>query len=152
MSWGPMAELRYSSTILDLDSTWELSATRSCRFNLPPPGIYTKVWVGPESVWTLWREISCLCRESSVGHPARTLDNISVDVSRLIKKKYIRISMMAVKEELWETNWGTEVMWSLGQKWRWGRFPPRTSVSPANLHSICFSTIIFTITRGWHNR
>jgi hypothetical protein len=23
---------------------------------------------------------------------------------------------------------------------------------PANLHSICFSTIIFTITRGWHNR
>jgi hypothetical protein len=21
-----------------------------------------------------------------------------------------------------------------------------------NLHSICFSTIIFTITRGWHNR
>jgi hypothetical protein len=39
-----------------------------------------------------------------------------------------------------------------GQKWRWGRFPPRTSVSPANLHSICFFTIIFTITRGWHNR
>jgi hypothetical protein len=25
-------------------------------------------------------------------------------------------------------------------------------VSPANLHSICFSTIIFAITRGWHNR
>jgi hypothetical protein len=24
-------------------------------------------------------------------------------------------------------------------------------VSPANLHSICSSTIIFTITRGWHN-
>jgi hypothetical protein len=23
---------------------------------------------------------------------------------------------------------------------------------PANNHSICFSTIIFTITRGWHNR
>jgi hypothetical protein len=22
----------------------------------------------------------------------------------------------------------------------------------ANLHSICFSTIIFSITRGWHNR
>jgi hypothetical protein len=33
-----------------------------------------------------------------------------------------------------------------GQKWRWGRFSPRTSVSPANLNSICFSTIIFTIT------
>jgi hypothetical protein len=25
-------------------------------------------------------------------------------------------------------------------------------VFPANLHPICFSTIIFTITRGWHNR
>jgi hypothetical protein len=39
-----------------------------------------------------------------------------------------------------------------GQKWRWDRFSPRTSVSPANLHSICFSTVIFTFTRGWHNR
>jgi hypothetical protein len=39
-----------------------------------------------------------------------------------------------------------------GQKWRWGRFSPRTSGFPANLHSICFSTIFFTITRGWHNR
>jgi hypothetical protein len=40
-----------------------------------------------------------------------------------------------------------------GQKWRWGRFSPRTLVvSPVNLHSICFSTIIFTITRGSHNR
>jgi hypothetical protein len=38
------------------------------------------------------------------------------------------------------------------QKWRWGRFSPRTSVSPANLHSICFSIIIFTNTRGWHNK
>jgi hypothetical protein len=25
-------------------------------------------------------------------------------------------------------------------------------VSPANLHPICYSIIIFTITRGWHNR
>jgi hypothetical protein len=25
-------------------------------------------------------------------------------------------------------------------------------ISPANVHSICFSTIILTITRGWHNR
>jgi hypothetical protein len=33
-----------------------------------------------------------------------------------------------------------------GQKMALGK------VSPANLHSICFSTIIFPITRGWHNR
>jgi hypothetical protein len=39
-----------------------------------------------------------------------------------------------------------------GQNWCWGRFSPRTSVSPANLHSSCFSIIIITITRGWHNR
>jgi hypothetical protein len=31
-------------------------------------------------------------------------------------------------------------------------FAQRTSVSLANLHSICFSIIIFIITRGWHNR
>jgi hypothetical protein len=47
-------------------------------------------------------------------------------------------------------------VWSCGILW-WtkvalGRFSPRISVSPVNLHSICFSTIIFTITRDWHNR
>jgi hypothetical protein len=35
-------------------------------------------------------------------------------------------------------------------KRHWGRFPPSTSVSPANHHSTNFSIII--ITRGWHNR
>jgi hypothetical protein len=33
-----------------------------------------------------------------------------------------------------------------------GFFQELRFVSPANLHSICFSTIIFTITRGWQNR
>jgi hypothetical protein len=48
-------------------------------------------------------------------------------------------------------------VWSRGILW-WTKvaleqvLSPRTSVSPVNLHSICFSTIIFTITRGWHNR
>jgi hypothetical protein len=41
-------------------------------------------------------------------------------------------------------------MWGLWlTKWRWGKFSPSTSVSPAN-HSTNFSIII--ITRGWHNR
>jgi hypothetical protein len=41
-------------------------------------------------------------------------------------------------------------MWGLRwTKRHWGRFSPRTSVSPAN-HSTDFSIII--ITRGWHNR
>jgi hypothetical protein len=35
-------------------------------------------------------------------------------------------------------------------KWRWVRFSPSTSVSPANLHSTKFSIII--ITRGRYNR
>jgi hypothetical protein len=30
-----------------------------------------------------------------------------------------------------------------GQKWHRGRFSSRTSVSPANLHSICFSIVMF---------
>jgi hypothetical protein len=34
------------------------------------------------------------------------------------------------------------VMWDLWwTKWHWGRFPPRTSVSPANFHSTNCSTI-----------
>jgi hypothetical protein len=41
-------------------------------------------------------------------------------------------------------------MWGLWwTKRHWGRFPPSTSVSPAN-HSTNISIII--ITRGWHNR
>jgi hypothetical protein len=47
--------------------------------------------------------------------------------------------------------WSCEILWwtkvALGQV-----FSNKTSVYPANLHSICFSTIIFTITRGWHKR
>jgi hypothetical protein len=37
---------------------------------------------------------------------------------------------------------------ALGQVFseNFGFFPP------VNIHSVCFSTIIFTITRGWHNR
>jgi hypothetical protein len=43
------------------------------------------------------------------------------------------------------------VKWDLWwTKWRWGRFSPSTSVSPANLHSTKFYIII--ITRGTYNR
>jgi hypothetical protein len=37
-----------------------------------------------------------------------------------------------------------QVMWDLRwKKWHWGRFPPGTSVSPANSHSTdCFTLII----------
>jgi hypothetical protein len=35
-----------------------------------------------------------------------------------------------------------------GQKWRWGRFSPRTSVSPANLYCNNFSTITITYHPG----
>jgi hypothetical protein len=40
-------------------------------------------------------------------------------------------------------------MWDLWwTKWRWGRFSPSTSVSPANLHSTNFSTITITYHLG----
>jgi hypothetical protein len=41
-------------------------------------------------------------------------------------------------------------VWSCGILW-WTKVA-LGQVSPANLHSIYFSTIVFTITRGWHNR
>jgi hypothetical protein len=41
------------------------------------------------------------------------------------------------------------VMWDLWwTKWRWNGFSPSTSVSPANLHSINFSTITITYHPG----
>jgi hypothetical protein len=43
-------------------------------------------------------------------------------------------------------------VWSCGILWWTEVALLRTSVSPANLHFICFSTIIFTFTRGWHNK
>jgi hypothetical protein len=40
-------------------------------------------------------------------------------------------------------------MWDLWwTKWRWGRFSPSTSVSPAYLHSTNFSTITITYHLG----
>jgi hypothetical protein len=47
-------------------------------------------------------------------------------------------------------------VWSCGILW-WtkvalGQVFSENFGFPANLHSICFSKIIFTITRGWHNR
>jgi hypothetical protein len=40
-------------------------------------------------------------------------------------------------------------MWDLWwTKWRWGRFSPNTSVSPANLYSANFSTITITYHPG----
>jgi hypothetical protein len=45
------------------------------------------------------------------------------------------------------------VMWDLWwTRWRWGRFSPSTSVSPANLHSTSWSTIILIYHRGLYNR
>jgi hypothetical protein len=42
------------------------------------------------------------------------------------------------------------VMWDLWwTKWRWGRFSPSTSVSPASLHSTNFSTIILIYHLGF---
>jgi hypothetical protein len=41
------------------------------------------------------------------------------------------------------------VKWDLWwRKWRWGRFSPSTSVSPANLHSTNCSTITLTYRLG----
>jgi hypothetical protein len=40
-------------------------------------------------------------------------------------------------------------MWDLWwAKWRWGRFSPNTSVSPANLHSTNFFTVTITYHLG----
>jgi hypothetical protein len=44
-------------------------------------------------------------------------------------------------------------MWDLWwTKWRWGRFSPSTSVSPANLYSTNFSTINIAYHLGLDNR
>jgi hypothetical protein len=39
-----------------------------------------------------------------------------------------------------------------GQNWRWGRFSPSSSVSPANLHSTNCSTITLIYHLGLYNR
>jgi hypothetical protein len=45
-----------------------------------------------------------------------------------------------------------QVMWNLWRtKYQWGRFPPGTSVSPANSHSTDYSTLIISY-RRCHNR
>jgi hypothetical protein len=49
-----------------------------------------------------------------------------------LQKHSIHFCGMVSYYELWDLGW---------TKWRWGRFSPSTSVSPANLHSTNFSTI-----------
>jgi hypothetical protein len=61
-----------------------------------------------------------------------------------------RLPTAAARVQSWV--WSCGILWwtkvALGQVF----FRELWSVSPANLHSICFSIIIFIITRGWHNR
>jgi hypothetical protein len=63
-----------------------------------------------------------------------------------------RIELTKIYIWIWQYAYGPGLAkWDLWwTKWRWGRFSPSTSVSPANLHSTKFSIII--IIRGRYNR
>jgi hypothetical protein len=63
-----------------------------------------------------------------------------VTLEFLNMQKLALTSLTMVKWDLWWT------------KWRWGRFPPSTSVSPANLHSINCSTVTLIYHLGLYNR
>jgi hypothetical protein len=64
--------------------------------------------------------------------------------------KPIRLTMeiFLPRRPVFEPGYGKWDLW--WPKWRWGKFSPSTSVSPASLHSTKFS--ITTITRGSDNR
>jgi hypothetical protein len=62
-------EWRYSSVILDLSTGLRWAASFTSR-SLYPRGWETG-WA-PESVWMLWRKVSCICWDSKPGHPTRS--------------------------------------------------------------------------------
>jgi hypothetical protein len=98
-------------------------------------------WVNyPRGNWTSFREspiVSC-----------HKWYELTVTVGRAIAKAVSR-RLPTAAARVHTRVWSCGILW--WTKLALGQFSPRTSVSPANLHSICFSTIIFTITRGWHN-
>jgi hypothetical protein len=132
MPWRHMAEWRYGSTSFDLGTKWwgvSFTSRTLYGWGKSPSTHWIGGWVGPRAdsdVLKLGERMAApLLRRLVVGFPPRRpgFKTGSVHVGFLDR-----------------------------QKWRWGRFSPRTSVSPANLHSIYFSTMIFIITRGWNNR
>jgi hypothetical protein len=63
MPWRHVGQLMYSSTILNLGTRWRWVASFT-PWPLYPPGKQLPVTIGParwtpDSVWTLWRKISC---------------------------------------------------------------------------------------------
>jgi hypothetical protein len=70
--------VRYSSTILDLGSRWSCVVSSMPRPLYPSetaPGAHLiGGWVCSRAALDAveWRKISCLCRESNSGHPARS--------------------------------------------------------------------------------
>jgi hypothetical protein len=81
-----------------------------------------------EMIWKRW---------TKYAHRGRA---IAQAVSRRLPTAAARVRAR-VRSSEWDLWW---------TKWRWGRFSPSPSVSPANLHSTKFSISI--ITRGGYNR
>jgi hypothetical protein len=69
------------------------------------------------------------------------LAHLELEESSSVEQSVQQFSRFELRSGKWDLWW---------TKWRWGRFSPSISVSPANLHSIIVSIII--ITRGKHNR
>jgi hypothetical protein len=62
-----MGEWRYSSTILDLGTSWRWVVS------FTPWPLYSRLWWAPELVWTVWRREKILyCRDSKPGRPSHS--------------------------------------------------------------------------------
>jgi hypothetical protein len=93
--------------------------------------------VSPEAVWFIFELLF-----------SAAFTNTAIEDSAIFQAVSRRLPSAAARVQ--NRVWSCGILW--WTKVALGQVSPRTLVSPANLHSICFSTTIFTITRGWHNR
>jgi hypothetical protein len=76
-------------------------------------------------------------RHTAIQHCSETITR-SINLGRAIDQavsRWLPTAAARVRARIWSCG----VLWRT--KWRWGRFSPSTSVSPANFHSTNCSTI-----------
>jgi hypothetical protein len=98
----------------------------------------------------IWKEMAVArFKVTKSDNRPKNLGKVTNTTGRAIAQAVSRrLPTVAARLQTW--------VWSCGILW-WtkvalGQVFSENFGFPTNLHSICFSTIIFTVTRGWHNR
>jgi hypothetical protein len=126
-----------------------MSVSRPCRFTPRVTSSGTDWiggWVGPRvGLGSTQEKKICPCQESNPGCPARSYTDWA------LKDILICKLFLPLRSGVRNRTWSCGICG--GTKWRWGRFSPSSSVSPALVvRSTNYPTITLIYHPGMHNR